>query len=244
MPSFDLTAARAGTSALGAKLRSLIWRAESAASACVDLDRAADILAFAKRHGAGAELQTVDPVRQAENGDAVQSSVIAAVMLYCRATGTSSNERTPFQFATDKTHPLYDHAERVRNLRNGVLGHWGSGGKLVKNPWNKHALILDVGSDGSMSLSLYSNMVFVDADVIADLTLLIPAASAWMRARTIELTDQCLKELESCTPSEVRQIMKCPHNDLNVTGRQTYAGPEEIRREGSTYQFAMGRDAV
>lgn len=244
MRSLDLTAARADSGALGAKLANLIWRVESAASACIDLDRAADVVAFSERHGAGADLQTVDPVRQAENRDAVQSGVMAAVILYCRATGTSSDERKEFQFATNAGHPLYDSAERIRNLRNGVLGHWGGGGELVRNPWNKHALILDIDPDGLMSLSLYGNMVFVDGDVISDLNLLIPAAAEWMHARKIALSNELLNELQALTPAQESQIEKCPHHDLNVTGRQTYTGPYEEGNEGLMYQFAMGRDAT
>jgi hypothetical protein len=239
---FNLTDARKAMGAGDKAISDLILRTESAWSASLDISRANDMLKFALAHGAGTPPHELDPEVQAANSEHVQSGFLAAIILYCRGTGTSSDERRVFQFPGAPTHPLYEHSERVRDLRNKALGHWGAGGMGANIPWNRHALILSVDEFGMGHIDYNANMVVVTGQAVKDLQVLVPAAQAWIEKLKDELTSQLLDKIETASDAQREIISITPYKTSQVFGMNGGAVGEFSVEDGRTKFITRGYD--
>ena len=130
------------------KLRGAISRLATAGSAHADLALAATHFA------AGVALETARS--QTDKHNALTHSISAnfnfALILYARATQTSSNHRAALnlhhRFDEDEKH---DH-RMLFALRNDAVAHFGPGPESVKG-WSKDGALLRVSSDGSLSVA-------------------------------------------------------------------------------------------
>jgi len=130
------------------KLRGAISRLATAGSAHADLGLAATHFA------AGVALEKARS--QGDKNDALTHSISAnfnfALILYARATQTSSNHR-----AALNVHHRFGEGERRDHtmlfaLRNDAVAHFGPGPESVKG-WSKDGALLRVSSDGSVSVA-------------------------------------------------------------------------------------------
>ena len=218
MHVFNLTLARPALQSVAPTLYALIRQVESAWAALFDLDRADKMVRLAVSlepvlHDGELSL----PERQ-EAINQVQAPMIAAVILYCRATGTSSDERSVFQFAKEQNHPLYSAAERIRKARNSAIGHWGAGGEDVIHPWTKHALRMHIDEEGGW-LEYEANMAAFSSASIADLQALIPAAKEWLEAKKTALSDTLVDRLVLVDEKLGRLYQSVPYYDSQVYGK-------------------------
>ena len=124
----------------------------------------------------------------------LRSGVLAsAVLLYTRATSTSSGKKTErgaVQLDASKltTDQRADHDAIVR-VRNGALGHVESGSKIVGDYWHRDFVFAKQMADGNWNVAAASTSIGVHDATLAALRRVLPVAVA-------QLEEKCRKRLE------------------------------------------------
>jgi len=144
----DLVAAAEALPPEQRKLKDLILRLRDAHSIKTDLLLATDfVTSMSVIH---------DAASKADAGDAAENSYLAllytTIVLYVRATKTSSRHRRSFDFVKS-----FDAEQRVAHktmcdLRDEAIAHYGPGGSYRGSPWQMEGVFIptDPGADGNI----------------------------------------------------------------------------------------------
>jgi hypothetical protein len=153
------------------------------------------------------ELAGPQPAKQSsisENEDTasiISALLVHALILYTRATKTSSNHRAQVPFTRRWNRHLKDTHERVTNLRDDVIAHFGPGDRQPAGYWAKERVIARKMGDklaiGSPKLRAhFRGAVFDDLNVVIDAALRAAEEIENERARNLS------SQLDACADAD------------------------------------------
>ena len=146
---------------------------------------AGSIRAFRDAHSAHTDisqaldmLQSVGPAQtDADGGNpwaqhAVPALIYSAIVLYVRATKSSSDHRATFNLASDLPDRLKVVHDRLCLLRDGAIAHYGPGRVGAGRAWHEERVIIPLDHPGGMQLVAASRRVAFPPGLVEDATSL------------------------------------------------------------------------
>jgi hypothetical protein len=159
----DLVAAAEALPPEQRKLKDLILRLRDAHSIKTDLTLATDFVA---------SMHLIqDAASKASSGDVAENSYLAllytTIVLYVRATKTSSDHRRSFNFLKS-----FDAEERASHqilcdLRDDAIAHFGPGGSYRGTPWQVEGVFIPIGPGADGNIMTASRRLVINPQIVA-----------------------------------------------------------------------------
>lgn len=159
----DLVAAAEALPAKHRKLKDLILRLRDAHSIKTDLMLATDFVTSMNAiHNAAST---------SEAGDAAENSYLAllytTIVLYARATKTSSAHRRSFDFIKWFSAEQRSAHKTLCDLRDEAIAHYGPGGSYRGSPWQVEGVFLPIGAGADGVIMTASQRLVIAPQVAA-----------------------------------------------------------------------------
>lgn len=218
----DLVAAAEALPLEQSKLKGLILRLRDAHSIKTDLMLANDFVS---------SMRVIhDAASRSGAGDAAENSYLAllytAIVLYVRATKTSSRHRRSFDFVK-----LFDAEQRVAHktmcdLRDEAIAHYGPGGSYRGAPWQAEGVFIPIGPKSDGNIMTVSRRLVINPQLAAMIGRQVH--------RALMVAERMTQEKDEAVAAEINAIANTDPTFL-----------DELRRSSTTLgEFFDSQDAA
>jgi hypothetical protein len=190
--SFNLTKALSGLSLKDAKYGKLVRALRNLAAARsvnTDLSEAKEALEVAGR----AKIQNFGSVER-DVAIQVEALFVHAVLLYCRATHSSTRARHRIDVLGQYSAELKTDHKRITSLRDSVIAHYGSEDE-ISGSWNSDHVVQHLRPDG-FTLSYPQFRVAHKAETTRALSRLVEASLTYIENYGLEKQNEVVSELQ------------------------------------------------
>jgi hypothetical protein len=184
------------------KLKSLIERLSSAHSIHADLAIAHDMLTALEIAQAQADEATKHGAGRTWQADASLALLNSVIILYSRATKTSSRHRGSIAFLKEFSASETEAHEHLCRLRNDAIAHFGPGATLGGQSWHVEKVFVPLDNPERLKIMTASRRLIKQAQV--------QAMARTQVERAVEISLRTTRERNSAVVEELNRLINDP----------------------------------